>query len=48
MSCLLCNFVGSSTAELHKHYILYDRINPDNYFFWKYLRMKMVGYAKNA
>ena len=33
MNCLLCKFVGSSTAELHKHYVLYHRINPDNYFF---------------
>ena len=33
MNCLLCNFVGSSTGELNKHYILYHRINPENYFF---------------
>ena len=33
MNCLLCNFVSSSTAEIHKHFVLYDRINPDNYFF---------------
>ena len=33
MNCLLCNFVSSSTAELHKHFVLYDRINSDNYFF---------------
>ena len=35
MNCLLCNFVGSSNAELHKHYVHYHRINPDNYFFWE-------------
>ena len=33
MNCLLCNLVDSSTAELHKHYVLYHRINPDNSFF---------------
>ena len=25
--------LASSTAELHKHYVLYHRINPDNYCF---------------